>query len=291
MVSHPKVFFDTCVYLEVEKTRGLIPPPDWRFLQHYVKRNYRTCVSWPTLKELLVRIAKGDDAHFTSNQRALRELLKHGTKRGRFLDKPNFFAIERVLGIGARPPQNREGDVNPPHQNWVENVLRAVFQAQSKTELTLGVQSGLSRKQRAAFDLDDFAAYEEQPRLEHVAICEGLRTGHTETGSRMAICGALLKDTGRTPYTEHCVRLSEALDAWLAATEWLWNASKNSTYNFDKKKNDWDDLQQLFYLCDPSLCFVTLNTKDFVTRTRGSTQHARIISWADFLAQARRAVS
>ena len=53
-------------------------------------------------------------------------------------------------------------------------------------------------------------------------------------------------------------------------------AANNSKLNVGKWDSDWGDFQQLFYLCDPSLHFLT-DDEGIRTRCKGSEQSKRII--------------
>jgi len=291
MTATPKkVFFDTCVYLDAAKQSGGISGGDWDSVQRYVGEHYQTYVSWTTLKELLCRLANCRDEYFVHNQNALKCASKHGYLPGMFLEKPHVFAIRQVLGIDVYPGLDREGRANVPHQVWAESVLDMVFKATNKLELLNGVRLGSNTTMHGTFDLRDFADHEEQARLEFVRLSEGWRAGTVDTPNPIKIAANLLNDSGITPYTESSKKLSDALDAVNSTIDWLWKTSKTSSYSFEKHKNDWDDIQQLYYLCDPARTFVTLNTCDFMKWAKNSPQSTQIISWADFLGQSRRNV-
>jgi hypothetical protein len=63
------------------------------------------------------------------------------------------------------------------------------------------------------------------------------------------------------------------------------NRDFRQTYNANNS-SDWIDFQQLFYLADPSLLFVT-EDKDFRNRTSGTTQSNQIVSFDQFFARMR----
>jgi hypothetical protein len=84
-------------------------------------------------------------------------------------------------------------------------------------------------------------------------------------------------------------KLSRALDAVNSTVNWFWSMSRNPGYDFEKHKNNWDDIQQLYYLCDPTMTFVTLNTRDFMQWTKNSPQASQVVSWKEFCKNARAA--
>jgi len=286
-----KVFFDTCVYLDAVKQSGGIPLQDWRFVNHYIQKYYQVFVSWTTLKELLCRLENCRDEYFARNQNALEQASRHGRGSGRFLEKPQIFAIRNTLGIDVYPRVDREGRPSVSHQKWAQSVVDAVSRATNKRELLNGVSLGPKAKIYGTFDLSDFAAHEEEARSEFVRLSEGWRTGQVDRPRAITLAANLLSDSGVEPYTELSQELSLALDAVNSATDWFWNISKNNNYDFKKHKNNWDDLQQLYYLCDSSMIFVTLNTRDFMVWIKNSTQVTQVMSWQQFVENARRSVA
>ncbi len=291
-LCRPKVFFDTCVYSAAAKQSGAsgITPRDWTFVNHYVENRYRVCVSWTTFKELLCRLVNCRDEFFVRNQDGLKWADRHGRAPSKFLEKPQIFAIQHTLGIDVRPKLDREGRPNLSQQKWSEGVLNAVFRARNKRELLGGVKLGPKTKMHGTFDLSDFAAFEEESRSEFVRLSEGWRIGQVDRPSAVTVAINLLQDSGLKPDKELSQKLSLALGAVNSTINWFWSISKNPSYSFEKHKNNWDDLQQLFYLCDPSMTFVTLNTNDFMPWTKNSTQSAQVISWQQFVENARRSV-
>lgn len=290
-LCRPRVFFDTCVYLDAVKQSGGIPPQDWRFVDHYIQRHYRVVVSWTTIKELLCKLENCSDEYFVRNQAALQQASRHGRRNGRFLENPQIFAIRNALGIDVYPQLDREGRQNVPYQQWAQDVVDSVFNATSKRELLDGVRSAANTNARDFFDLSDFAAHEEQPRSEYVRRSEGWRTGQIDRPHPITVAANLLRDSGVDPYTELCQRLSLSLDAVNSAIDWFWKMSKNPTYDFETRKNNWDDIQQLYYLCNSSMVFVTLNTRDFMQWMKGSKQISQVLSWQQFFDNARHSVA
>lgn len=83
--------------------------------------------------------------------------------------------------------------------------------------------------------------------------------------------------------------LVEAFDRLSALYEFEMNCRKmvrNSNFDVRKNLSDHVDAQQLAYLCDPEVIFITADS-DFKTRTARSKQSGRIKSFADLLAHAR----
>jgi hypothetical protein len=63
---------------------------------------------------------------------------------------------------------------------------------------------------------------------------------------------------------------------------WLVNAARNEDYDLSKSISDLVDTQQLAYLCDPAVIFIT-NDNDHRIRLRGNARGSRILTFAELL--------
>jgi hypothetical protein len=280
----PILFLDTNICLEASKRRGGISEEDWSRVQRTIQSTYRYAISYATLKEILVRLARGQDDFFEQNKCALRRLV--GGRRLdniTYFDKPPLFAIERVLGMNVRP--RIEIDGGPPIllKEWAIRVIKSILKAPTKAALKTGVKVREFRKTHFTFDLDHFDSAENGPQGEHADLLQGIRTGTIDTGNRMIMSAWLLEQAGITPISAHCQLLSTRLDAAWRYALWLCGQAKNQNYDFHRHRSDWDDANQLFYLCDPSVYILTLDG-DFRARAAGSTQSNQILAYRDFLA-------
>jgi hypothetical protein len=79
---------------------------------------------------------------------------------------------------------------------------------------------------------------------------------------------------------EASAQLVGPLDAAYRFDHSLWDLALNSKYDFIEHASDWIDVQQLYYLSDDQMHFVTNDSKH-IGSTRGSSQHGRILSYQD----------
>src|SRR5437016_11681334 len=91
----PKIFLDTDVCINAAS--GKIDTAEWRRVQNHIATHYRYCVSFITLKELFIKLARGSAAYFERNKEPLRVLYQPA--RRQFLPYPSVFALRTVLGI------------------------------------------------------------------------------------------------------------------------------------------------------------------------------------------------
>ncbi len=270
----PKLFLDTnvCIYA----ASGKIDPAEWRRVRKHIATHYRYCVSFITLKELFSKLARGSDAYFERNKEPLRVLYQPA--RRRFLPYPSVFALRTVLGIKSAA---RIHDSGLTEEVWAEKVLRAVLDAPSKTRLKDGIKVP-NQKLMRSFDLDHFDRHENAPQNEHAELLQGIREGKTDPPVARKWAAWILHQHDITPYTDACEKLAVALDAAYRCTVSLSELERDKGYDFKKHASDWGDSLQLFYLCDDSMHFLTMDA-DFCYRTKGSSQSSRILTYEEFV--------
>jgi predicted nucleic acid-binding protein len=270
----PKLFFDTDVCINAAS--GKIDPAEWRRVQKHIGTHYRYCISFITLKELLGKLARGSDAYFERNKEPLRVLCQPA--RRQFLPYPSVFALRTVLGIRSAA---RIHDSGLTEEVWAEKVARAVLDAPSKARLKDGIKVP-NRKLTLSFDLDHFDRHENAPQNEHAKLLQGIREGKTDPPVPRNWAAWILKQHGPTPYTDDCEKLAVALDAAYCFTRSLSKMANDKGYDFKTHASDWGDSLQLFYLCDESMHFLTMDG-DFRNRTKNSLQSSRILTYRDFV--------
>jgi hypothetical protein len=270
----PKLFLDTGVCINA--ANGQIDPAEWRRLQKYIGTHYRYCISFITLKELFSKLARGSDAYFERNKEPLRVLYQPA--RRRFLPYPSVFALRTVLGIESAA---RIHDSGLREEVWAETVLRAVLDGPSKTRLKDGIKVP-NQKLMQTFDLDHFDTHENAPQNEHAELLQGMREGKTDLPVPKKWAAWILHQHGLTPYTEACEKLAVALDAAYWFTLSMSKMAKDKGYDFKTHASDWGDSLQLFYLCDESMHFLTMDG-DFCNRTKNSLQSSRILTYREFI--------
>jgi hypothetical protein len=271
----PKLFLDTNVCITAASGKD-IKPREWRRVQRFISENFAYCISFITFKELLIKLANGADDHFNNNKEPLRVLYRPRLRR--FLPYPSVFALRTVLGISDAA---RIDDSELNEEVWAEQVYRAVIAAPNKERLKAGIPERLGRKM-VTFDLDHFATREDSSQKEHANLLQGIRDGQITMSDPTQLAAWLLHQHGLTPYTEQCERLATALDAACRFSITTEKMAKDCGYDFFEHDDDWGDVCQLFYLCDPAMHFLTID-KDFQHRCKGSLQCSRILVYRDFL--------
>jgi hypothetical protein len=262
----PKLFFDTDVCNAVED--GKIPPAEWERVLSHVYENYAYQVSAITLKEIFGGLARSPDASFEKNKSRLKAICQLKPKQ--FLPYPAFFVMQTILGL-----KNTVRRVFPPYPS--EEVLYE--------KVCEGLLSGLSKKEiktKLDFDLDHFDDHENIPQNKFADINQGLRDGRVEKFDPLKIARNLITDCREEPDEESCRKVVVALDAALTFSKQLSYQANNQQFNFKKHHTDWGDMMQLYYLCDESMRFVTLDRK-CKSKANGSTQMSRILLYKEFL--------
>lgn len=267
----PKVVFDTQVISNV--CTGAIPRSEWDEVLKYISRRCRYAISAITLYELLAGIANGDVAHFAENQHRIRVLCE--PLKREFLPLVGDFVRFRVFRLAPRKLAFQ------PHKLklWADVVLTA----KTREELVRG-RVTLSRPGHAGksygFDLPLLAKQIENGKQNHSERLEALRQGKLLASTPDTWTQAVLREIGVPVNPANATRLLGALDAAHEHDLYLYSMARNHTYDFAEHDSDWLDGQQLYYLADPLLKFITCDTKIRI-RTRSSSQRDRILSFED----------
>jgi hypothetical protein len=166
-----RIFLDTTVCINV--ANGRISGDTWERAQSLIRRSYRYCISWITVKELFGKLSRGDSAHYDENKCPLRCLASGwGSPGPLYLADPPVAAISIALPEVDVPQRAKERD-----GSYLRTLVNLVLRAASKEEMRGGVLKKGSRHKGERFDLDSFDSSENEPQRIHAAICEGLRCG------------------------------------------------------------------------------------------------------------------
>lgn len=264
----PILFFDTQIPIDV--AFGRIAPRDWRTVRSYVSTHFRYRISPLTLTELLVGIARGDEAHFLRNRTAVRELCWTSLRPDKFLRPPDQFVLKTVFG-----EDNSKLGLEPANLcRSVEVLLRA----RNLKQLNSG--DVLLRSPRRSFGLD-LHSYEQEfsnGQRVHVDQLNELRAGHLHQASKLSWAAGLLKRLGRTPTHTECCKVAGSLDAAYQFDSWLCHLALTSDYDFSKHDSDWIDAQQLYYLSCDDTYFVTRDQR-LIKGASTSAQGNRVLSY------------
>lgn len=80
--------------------------------------------------------------------------------------------------------------------------------------------------------------------------------------------------------------MAEGLSAACHFEKFLWHVQKDASHDFLKHSSDSQDFGQLHYLADPSVYFVTEDTK-LQKRIAASPQATRVLQWRDLYKMAK----
>lgn len=279
MLPRRKLILDTSVCIDLANPEK-VSPRDRQAITRHIRRRYRYCVSWVTWKELLVKLKRGDPQYWKKNLEPLRVLRLRGNVE--YLDKPPCYAAQKLLGVGRDPCTDRWGRQIPRQPQVMSDVLDAIVRGADREALLRG--DGW----RYRFDLDDLDSFEDGTRTELASQLQGVRDGTFDPANSRIMAELLLRDLDIVPTQDSVDKFVSGLDASHRYDICLCSLAKNPNYDFFKKRNlsNWDDSQQLMYLCDPSMNLLVLD-RDFLMRTKGSPQASRIITLEEVLRSCR----
>jgi len=270
----PKVFFDTQVIIDAE--RGSIPSDDWSRVASYLRNTTRYCISPLTAGELIYALANGDSRYFKQHQRRLRILLSPGENAEVFDFITYFFAAQ--FGLSISRPDHLEDDFL--------GTINLILEASSKDALLQGFRrSGENAHQTARVRIDRFANEHFQTMQKYVEFMESRKQAGTLEALPREWASLLLKLYGVPEGDLDPLEIAERLSATYEFEMAVNNLMKSDKFSVTKNKSDHLDGQQLCYLCDPSVVFVT-NDSDFKNRTKKSRQSSRIKSFSEIVALA-----
>jgi hypothetical protein len=268
-----KIYFDTDIVNNIADEHGEFRNK-WPKVRALVEKAYSYRISFVTWKELVCRLARGDESYFKSHQAALRIL--HEPKPRIFMEYPPLFALRQVLGIVVpRDNRPRGGCLQ-----WYKQCTTAILKAPSRMQAD-------SALRKLEFDLAKFDEEESQPAHEQARLLIGRRAGQIDDIHPERWSANILKCFEQAPITANCQRLSHSLDTAFRYSESLCGLVKNPNYVPSSKKNvtAYWDMCQLFYLSDPEVKFV-VRDRGYKTRVNGSHQAAQIVSWEDLVTEA-----
>lgn len=268
----PKSFLDTQIIIDAE--RKTIPQGDWSLAASYLRNATQYCISPLTIGELIYALVKGDSRYFEQHQRRLRILLSPGDRAEVFDFIPYFFAQQ--FGLTMVRPSHLEDDFL--------GTIRLILEAPSKDALLQGFRrQGENSNQTARVRIDRFAQEHSKTREGYVELMNNRRTRKDLRVSPHEWASSLLALYGVPEREANPSEIAEKLSAVYEFEMFVNKLMKSDKFSISKNKSDIVDGQQLCYLCDPSVVFIS-NDSDFKNRTRTSQQSNRIKTFAELLA-------
>jgi len=270
MKRRPTICFDSAVCINA--ANGKYPNSEWRAVWKFVVKNFDYAIVPLVLTELILGIARGDEAHFESNRGALKIL--YPTHKNRFLAMPGLFVVQTVLG--RRP----HGDF--PNPACFMDEARVVMRASSKASLLSGrVRMPESRKYSRGMNFDLLNSQMEKGKKQHVATLEQLRGGLLAAPPAAEWARLWMLSLGVKATPGECGRVAAALDAAYRYECFLWNEAATGRYDFSKHASDWIDSQLLYYLSEPTM-HLLIHDSGLKRRIAGSSQGGRVFDYTYF---------
>lgn len=272
-MARNRLFFDTSVCTRIAYHK---PEKEESFIRRYIDATYEYVVSPLTLLELLIKIGRGNEEYFEKNRKSLRVLAADPEKLI-FLDFPGSHLLRHIFGL---LPTVKFGPEE--FRSWIQVVLSA-----SSLDDSVRGNVDLGDKERLfGLDFNLIDAQLQEGKDDHRLILEGIRDGSNHHVDVLAWASETLTELGREPNSEDCKKAAHALEAAYLFDVYLWKQAKNQTYDFGRHDTDWIDRQQLFYLSDSQVLFITEDV-NLLQETRKSSQAARIQNLDALLREAK----
>ena len=262
-MSRNKLIVESSVACKVD-TRSL-PPSDWTAVVQYLAPQFDFVVSPLSFLEVLNSLACGDEKYVIPNLKRLEALSPTAPLSPVFLEMPGQFILREVLK--CRP-------------------MLKTYQPEEMTEAMVTVLRHKSVSTELRDWLAEIKSNHQSGTTNYVDSHEEMRKVGQVVPSRELWLRAKLWHLGVLELSDEEVqKLSVALDAAFEYSGWLRKELKNPSYSPSGEKSAWVDYQQLFYLCDPAMHILYVDS-DFTQRSGGSSQKSRLIKLADVLAEA-----
>jgi hypothetical protein len=272
LIIPPKTFLDTQIVINAE--RGRISGDDWSFAASYLRSATRYCISPLTIGELIFALVNGDPEHFAQHQRRLRVLLGPGSQAEVFDFIPYFFA--RQFGLSIDRPAHLEDDFL--------GAIGLILEAPSKDSLLQGFRrKGEYSGQTARIRIDRFAQEHTDSLDKYIEFMEARRRSATGAISPEQWASFFPPFYGISGNGIDISEIAERLSAVYEFEMSVNNLVKSDKFSISKNRSDLIDGQQLFYLCDPEVIFIS-DDSDFKNRVKNSIQSMRIKTFAELLA-------
>jgi hypothetical protein len=257
MFGH-KVFVETSVALKVGTPH--LPEQDWLAVVRHLSRKFQFVVSPQSFFEVLNRLACGQEKYFLQNLRGLRALSPMEPLNPRFLAMPGHFALRTILDL---PPI---ADTYTPNQLH-ETMIQILQQAEPTAELRawLAETSSQIRTGKSSF----VHAYKQT-----------LGSAPTKPDRTLWAREYLTQLGIIQPTYAEITKFGAGLDAAFAYHAAVLRQAGNPSYSPANDDSSWLDEQQLFYLCDPSVHMLFLDS-DFLTRIPATTQASQLLNARD----------
>jgi hypothetical protein len=267
----PKPFFDT--QLPEMAASGAIPARDWELVQEYFESEADYHISPLTVTEILDRVNKDTTGKYFSRIKEQIQRLYPSGKHKKFFDFIRYFVTETLFGTKMPRPFTLEKD-------FAFN-LELVLWAENRGALATGVPMPFLTEGKYILRLDRFSLEIDTIRNRFKSYLAQLKGRKKFSLTPEEWLNDALKFIN-VDSVENRRRFIENLHAAFQFECWILDAARNHNYSLDKNISDQIDAQQLYYLCDPAVVFIT-NDTDHEKRLRGNPQRNRIKTFSEIL--------
>ena len=251
--------------------------PNRKKIEEHLDSRFRRVVSVPTFWELLDKIDGGDGSHFDADKEVIK-VAAGRTRSPMMLPNPLSYAVETVLKL-PRPSR-------PIPPKVFKQAYELVMKARTRKELYEGVPVLRGLKQVRQFDPTVVRQQQDEGEQAHIERLKWAKRTKMEFLPPNEWARAVVKQLGVTLDDPQAAELADRLDAAYHFDVEVWKVvtAQDSSYNAEKHGNDWLDMQQTLYLCDPAIHVVTAD-KPLCKKIKASHQANRVHYLPDYLVQ------
>jgi len=261
-VAGKKLIVESSVACKVG-TRSL-PLADWTAVVQYLSPRFDFVVSPLSFVEIVRSMALGDELSIVEKLKRVEALSPVRPLNPVCLEMPAQFALREVLG-----KESYIADAYQPIQMCGDIVTLLGAQ---------GMTNGLGTW------LDEVTSKHDSGTDNFVSTHDSMRKVAQPVPTPENWVQGQFK---RVNLSDDDVRkLVIALSAAYEYAVWIRRDLKSPSFSPSKHKSSWIDRQQLFYLADPAM-HILCDDNDFLRRSGGSSQKARVQMLPDVVAQAR----
>ena len=266
-----RVFLDTNIC--IDRASGKIPDDTWEAVRRHLVTDFEYCISPLTAQELLYSIENCNAKYFLGNRQRISALLSPTPVK--FLEFPRQFMTRELHGLAHRV----SGEIEAGFLNCFAVIRWVEHKSDLEEPVVLphmtgeqGFQSSMSKARDIFVDLQSSYAH----------AMEAVRARGAHPLNSEAWASSILDYLGLESNPQSVQATLARFDAAYRFEACLYNLAKNPRYSFADRDTDLVDCQQLDYLSDPGMYFITHDAR-LRKWIEGSPQARRVLSLSEFL--------
>jgi len=264
MPRKAKIFFDTSVCIDV--ARGTVPAQEWNAIAQTIRRKYTYVISPLTGYELIAGLHTGQPEFFNQNREALRVLYPAGKKK--VLPVLKVFVPFQLFGERRAP-----GPATPNLDLWIRMVLKS----KDRASLESGQMKVGAGRRKLGLDLGNVNKQMRDIENGYATYFRRFVDAEVPDLTRELWVDFVLKEYDEEFRLNHRDLVAVRTDAAYHFSVTLWRLAKDPRYNIHRYKSELVDAQQLYYLCDENLVFLTSDSR-LKNKILMSTQANRVLT-------------